>query len=105
MELDPQTEAAEDRPQWLGSLARQQQSTEGWTPTPIEETPTPEPATEGWVGSTVRKSLFEAPDDTAPEPIRDAKPIASRPQSDSIHVLPGAGRIVMGELGMTLRAA
>jgi hypothetical protein len=100
-----------DRPEWLGSLARQHATTgempEGFQPRVVESAPED---TEGtWNGSPVRRSLFEGPGaEPEPELLPEPAPLPAappQPQGDGIHVLPGKGRIVMGELGMTIRAA
>ena len=88
----------EVRPRWLGSLARTRAATGEAEAGPAEEAP---PDGAGWQGSDTRRTLYATPS-VEPEP---APAAPTTPVADAVDAFPDQGRIVVGELGMALRAA
>jgi hypothetical protein len=113
MAIDESIQTAGDRPQWLGSLVRRGEQVAAQQAEPPfaegedarwlgsvarRENDAASEAQSGWTGSPVRSAVFSAPE-------RQLEPPPAVPAETNVHELSAPERVVMGALGMTLRAA
>ncbi|MDX6486698.1 MAG: hypothetical protein QOF43_1851 [Gaiellaceae bacterium] len=92
MEIEQTPDTTGDRPQWLGSVARRPDD----ELTAVAPESDPE-ASAPWTGSPGRAAIFQMPSIvTMPAPAPLPQPVLAAIAQ---------GRVVMGELGMTLRVA